>query len=84
MGIRQPETSLKKRVRNNMTNDVKDAAATVSTVVGGGAFVMGINEILTLALLVTGIILNIIRIRDMRKNKKKEDQQSSFSYSLST
>jgi hypothetical protein len=57
-----------------MTNDVKDAAATVSTVIGGGAFVMGINEILTLALLVTGIILNIIRIRDMRKDKKKEDK----------
>lgn len=74
MGSQQPETSLKKQARNNMTNDVKDAAATVSTVVGGGAFVMGINEILTLALLVTGIILNIIRIRDIRKNKKKEDQ----------
>jgi thiamine pyrophosphate-dependent acetolactate synthase large subunit-like protein len=56
-----------------MTNEVKDTAATVSTIVGGGAFVMGINELLTLALLVTGIILNIIRIRDIRKDKKKED-----------
>ena len=65
---------MKKQPRNSMTNDVKDAAATVSTVIGGGAFVMGINEILTLALLVTGIILNIIRIRDMRKDKKKEDK----------
>jgi len=64
---------LKKLTRNNMTNEVKDTAATVSTIVGGGAFVMGINELLTLALLVTGIILNIIRIRDIRKDKKKED-----------
>ena len=70
MGIRQPETSLKKLVRNNMTNEVKDTAATVTTIVGGGAFVMGINELLTLALLVTGIVLNIIRIREARKNKK--------------
>jgi|14_taG_2_1085336.scaffolds.fasta_scaffold196730_1 thiamine pyrophosphate-dependent acetolactate synthase large subunit-like protein len=73
MGSQLPETSLKKLTRNNMTNEVKDTAATVSTIVGGGAFVMGINELLTLALLVTGIILNIIRIRDIRKDKKKED-----------
>ena len=72
MGIVQPETSLKKQVRNNMTNEVKDTAATVTTIVGGGAFVMGINEILTLALLVTGIVLNIIRIREARKDKKEK------------
>ena len=51
-----------------MTNEVKDTAATVTTIVGGGAFVMGINEILTLALLVTGIVLNIIRNGDDQSN----------------
>ena len=56
-----------------MTNDIKDTAATVSTIAGGGMAVMGINEILTLALLVTGIVLNIMRIRAIKKNKKKED-----------
>jgi len=72
MGSQLPETSLKKLVKNNMTNEVKDTAATVTTIAGGGMAVMGINEILTLALLVTGIILNIIRIRDIRKGKKED------------
>tara|TARA_R110000744_G_scaffold46545_2_gene102854 strand:+ start:6186 stop:6359 length:174 start_codon:yes stop_codon:yes gene_type:complete len=57
-----------------MTNDIKDAAATVTTIAGGGAAVMGINEILTFALLVTGIVLNIIRIRSIRSKKKEEDK----------
>tara|TARA_R110000787_G_scaffold54466_1_gene126730 strand:+ start:47 stop:220 length:174 start_codon:yes stop_codon:yes gene_type:complete len=57
-----------------MTNDIKDAAATVTTIAGGGAAVMGINEILTFALLLTGIVLNIIRIRAMRSNKKKDKE----------
>lgn len=64
---------MKKQQRNNMTNEVKDTAATVTTIVGGGAFVMGINEILTLALLGTGIVLNIIRIREARRAKKKDE-----------
>ena len=68
------ENSLRKPQQNNMTNDIKDAAATVTTIAGGGAAVMGINEILTFALLVTGIVLNIIRIRSIRSNKKEEDK----------
>jgi hypothetical protein len=53
-------------------NDIKDTAATVTTIAGGGMAVMGINEILTLALLVTGIALNIIRIRAINKDKKEK------------
>lgn len=64
-------TLLKKLVKNNM-NDIKDTAATVTTIAGGGMAVMGINEILTLALLVTGIALNIIRIRAINKDKDKK------------
>ena len=64
-------TLLKKLVKNNM-NDIKDTAATVTTIAGGGMAVMGINEILTLALLVTSIALNIIRIRAINKDKKEK------------
>ena len=64
-------TLLKKLVKNNM-NDIKDTAATVTTIAGGGMAVMGINEWLTLALLITGIILNIQRIRAIKKSKEKD------------
>jgi len=62
-------TSSKKQLNNNM-NDIKDTAATVTTIAGGGMAVMGINEWLTLALLLTGIVLNIMRIRAIKKSKK--------------
>lgn len=55
-----------------MTNEVKDSIATVSTIAGGGLAVMGLNEWLTLALLVTGIILNIIRITEIKRSKKND------------
>lgn len=52
-----------------MTNDIKDSIAVGSTVAGGGLAAMGINEWLTLALLITGIILNVIRIREIKRKK---------------
>ena len=55
-----------------MTNDIKDTIATGTTIAGGGLAAMGINEWLTLALLITGIVLNIVRIRAINKDKKKE------------
>jgi hypothetical protein len=51
-------------------NDVKDTAAIGTTLAGGGFAMMGLNEVLTFALLLTGIILNIIRIRAVRKGAK--------------
>lgn len=60
------------RQRNNMPNEVKDSVATISTVAGGGLAVMGLNEWLTLALLITGIVLNVVRIVEIRKNKPKD------------
>ncbi len=71
MDSQSQEISLKEQAKNKMTNDIKDTIAAGSTIAGGGALAMGINEWLTLALLVTGIILNIIRIRDIRKNKEE-------------
>ena len=52
-------------------NEIKDSVANVTTIAGAGAVMINWNEILTMALLITGIILNIQRI--MAKNKKKED-----------
>ena len=65
----QSQGTSSKKQRDNM-NDIKDTAATVSTVAGGGLAVMGINEWLTFALLVTGIVLNIVRIRAIKKSNK--------------
>ena len=56
-----------------MTNELKDSIAVSSTIAGGGLAVMGLNEWLTLALLVTGIILNVVRIIEMRKAKKDDN-----------
>jgi hypothetical protein len=51
-------------------NEIKDSVANVTTIAGAGAVMISFNEVLTMALLLTGIILNIQRI--MAK-KKKED-----------
>lgn len=67
----QSQGTSSKKQRDNM-NDIKDTAATVSTVAGGGLAVMGINEWLTFALLVTGIVLNIVRIRAIKKSNKEK------------
>ena len=54
-----------------MIQETKDTAANVITVVGTGSVVMGWNEALTLALLVTGIIFNVVRIIEIKKRKKE-------------
>lgn len=51
-------------------NEIKDSIANVTTIAGAGAVMINWNEILTMALLITGIILNIQRIMS---KKKKED-----------
>lgn len=71
MDFQSQVTLLKKLVKNKM-NDIKDTAATVTTIAGGGMAVMGLNEVLTLVLLMTGIVLNIIRIRAINKDKDKK------------
>ncbi len=53
-----------------MTNEAKDSIATVSTLAGGGMAAMGLNEWLTLALLITGIVLNVIRIMEIKRSKR--------------
>jgi len=53
-----------------MIQESKDAAANVITVFGTGSAVMGWNEGLTFALLVTGIIFNIVRIIEIKRSKQ--------------
>ena len=55
-----------------MIHTTKDSVANLTTIAGTGAMVIGWNEILTMVLIGTGIVLNIIRIIEIRK-KKKED-----------
>ena len=54
-------------------DNIKDTAANATTIFGTGSVVMGWNETLTLVLLITGIIFNIVRIADIRRRKKKKD-----------
>ena len=68
----QSQGTSSKKQRDNKMNDIKDTAATVTTIAGGGLAVMGINEWLTLVLLATGIVLNVIRIRAIKKSNKKD------------
>ena len=54
--------------------EVKDSIANVTTIAGAGAMMVDWNSILTMALLATGIILNIVRIVE-HKNKSKKYQR---------
>lgn len=54
--------------------EIKDTAANIATIGGSGAVFMNWNEVLTLALIGTGIILNIIRIYEIKRSRKKKDQ----------
>ena len=53
-----------------MIQEAKDTAANAITVLGTGSVVMGWNEGLTIILLVSGIIFNIVRIIEIKKRKQ--------------
>ena len=55
-----------------MIQETKDTAANMVTVLGTGSVVMGWNEALTLVLLITGIIFNIVRVCEIRRKRKKD------------
>ena len=50
--------------------DVKDSIANATTIAGSGAAIMGVNEWLTFLLILTGIILNVVRIMAVKKEDK--------------
>ena len=55
-----------------MIDEVKDSIANGTTVAAAGAAIVDWTSMLTMALIITGIVLNILRIVDIRR-KKKED-----------
>lgn len=52
--------------------DIKDSIANGTTVAAAGAAMIDWTSLLTMALIVTGIILNVVRIIEIRR-KRKED-----------
>tara|TARA_R110000765_G_scaffold219969_1_gene323970 strand:+ start:308 stop:466 length:159 start_codon:yes stop_codon:yes gene_type:complete len=50
-----------------MIAETKDSIANLTTITAAGSAMVEWNSILTMALIITGIILNIMRIRDKRK-----------------
>jgi|TARA_R110000744_G_scaffold45643_1_gene101171 hypothetical protein len=54
-------------------DNIKDTAANVTTIFGTGSVVMGWNQTLTLLLLITGIVFNVVRIYEIRRKKNKDN-----------
>ena len=55
-----------------MIQETKDTTANILTVMGTGSVVMGWNEALTLLLLVSGIVFNVVRIIEIKRKKKDQ------------
>ena len=53
-------------------NDVKDHAANLVGYVGIGAYLANAQVALTVILLITGIVLNVVRIRAHKKTKGED------------
>ena len=70
MDFQSKDNSSNAQHRSNMIQETKDTVANVITVAGTGSVVMGWHEGLTLLLLVTGIIFNVVRIIEIKKRKK--------------
>lgn len=58
-----------------MIQESKDTIANITTIAGTTGMVIGFNELATGALLVTGIIFNIVRIIEIRKQAKRDQDQ---------
>lgn len=56
-----------------MINDAKDSIANVTTIAGAGAAMIDWNSMLTMGLILTGIVLNILRIIEIRRRRKSEE-----------
>ncbi len=52
--------------------EVKDSIANGTTVAAAGAVMIDWTSMLTMALIVTGIILNVVRIVEIRRKSKKD------------
>lgn len=56
-----------------MMDEIKDSVANVTTIAGAGAALIDWSSILTIALLITGVILNVVRIIEIQ-NKIKDQE----------
>ena len=54
-----------------MVQETKDTIANTVTIMGTGSVVMGVSEWLTLILLVTGIVFNVVRIIEIKRKRKE-------------
>lgn len=52
--------------------EIKDSIANGTTVAAAGAAMIDWSSLLTMALIITGIILNVVRIVEIRKKSKKD------------
>jgi len=50
--------------------EVKDSIANGTTVAAAGAAMIDWTSMLTMALIITGIVLNVVRIIEIRRKKK--------------
>ena len=69
MDIQSPDSL--SRNQCNMLQETKDTIANTVTIMGTGSVVIGVSEWLTLILLITGIVFNIVRIVEIKKRKKE-------------
>jgi hypothetical protein len=72
MDSQSQDNSSKKQAKSNMIQETKDTVANVVTVAGTGSMVMGWNEGLTMLLLITGIVFNVVRIIEIKRKKKDQ------------
>ena len=54
-------------------DEIKDSIANGTTVAAAGAAMIDWTSILTITLIVTGIVLNVARIIEIRRNSKKKN-----------
>ena len=69
MDIQSPDSLSKNQC--NMLQETKDTIANTITIMGTGSVVIGVSEWLTLILLVTGIVFNVVRLIEIKKRKKE-------------
>lgn len=55
-----------------MIQETKDSIANLTTILGAGTMYIGLNDILSLVLVLTGIALNITRILEVKKKKSEQ------------
>ena len=55
-----------------MISETKDSIANVATITAAGSAMLDWNSILTMGLILTGIVLNVMRIVEIRKRKKED------------